>query len=269
MTTLPLTGSTRPDSRPDSLFVAARLVSLVAALGLVAQSEWTLALAVGWPSYVAWLAPVALDSYVLAAIRSGRDLGASVIVSTVSVLASHALYANPNVWVGPVGRPDQGGHLTWKLAAVASVVPLIVMWRTHKLPTPIRAGQPDVLTVVNTITEESDPSWWDRLWSGSRADSTPPTPDPTPDPTPEPDESTPDPDSESADPTPARLSDWRGRRRSRVGGRTATPDPDHVARVVAAIESGELPTRPTRDAVRLFLGCGSGPARAVQQAVTT
>lgn len=102
-----------------------KLLALVAALGLVAQSEWMLALAVGWPVYVAWLAPVALDAYVIHAVRIRRDLGPSVIISAVSVFASHAVYAARGAW--------DGDHLRWYFAALCSVVPLLVAWRVHHL----------------------------------------------------------------------------------------------------------------------------------------
>lgn len=118
-------------------------VALLAAMGLVAQSEWSLALAVGWPAYVAWLAPVALDAYVLAAVRSRKDMGPAVVVSSVSVLVSHAIYASPRAWAS--GVPGEG-HLVPLLAASCSVVPLLVAWRIHnidqkaKRPTTSRAA---------------------------------------------------------------------------------------------------------------------------------
>lgn len=109
-----------------------QVVSLTAALALVAQSEWMLARAVGWPVYVALLAPVALDAYVLAAVLTGRDLRVAVTVSAVSVLASHGLYAARSAWEG--GVMLGGGsepRLVWPLAAICSVVPLLVMARIH------------------------------------------------------------------------------------------------------------------------------------------
>jgi hypothetical protein len=114
-------------------FPDTKTLALVAALGLVAQSEWVLALAVGWPVYVAWLAPVALDAYVVHARIIGRDLGPAVVISAVSVFASHAVYAAPGAWTsGVVGQ----GHLRWYFAALCSVVPLLVAWRVHHLHQP-------------------------------------------------------------------------------------------------------------------------------------
>jgi hypothetical protein len=112
-------------------------VALLAALALVAQSEWALALAVGWPVWVAWCAPVALDAYVLAAVRTRRDMGPAVLVSSLSVLASHAVHAAPSAWAsGVVGD----GHLVPALAASCSVVPLLVAWRIHHIDTRRRTG---------------------------------------------------------------------------------------------------------------------------------
>jgi hypothetical protein len=119
------------------LFPIAKTASLVAALALVAQSEWALAIAVGWPAWIAWAAPLALDAYVLAAISANRDLGPSVIVSAASVLGSHAVYAAPGAWEG--GVVHQGNHLVWQLAAACSVVPLLVTWRVHHLHLPAPA----------------------------------------------------------------------------------------------------------------------------------
>lgn len=103
-------------------------VALVAGMGLMAQSEWQLALAVGWPWYVAWLAPVALDAYVIGAALNRKDMGPAILVTAVSLAASHGVYATPWAWSsGVIGE----GHLRWWLAIICSVVPLLVVWRLH------------------------------------------------------------------------------------------------------------------------------------------
>lgn len=99
-------------------------VSLAAALALVAQSEWQLARMVGWPAWIAWAAPVALDAYVMAAVTARRDLGPSVIVSAASVFGSHALHS----WAS-----TPGNVVPWWLTGAASAVPLLVTWRVHHL----------------------------------------------------------------------------------------------------------------------------------------
>jgi hypothetical protein len=128
------------------LFPVAKQASLLAALALVAQSEWALALAVGWPAWIAWAAPVALDAYILAAISAHRDLGPSVVVSAASVFGSHAVYAAPGAWDGGVAGT---GHLVWPMAAACSVVPLLVTWRVHHLHLP-PAEQPAPVVTVDT-----------------------------------------------------------------------------------------------------------------------
>jgi hypothetical protein len=129
-----------------------KLLALVAALGLVAQSEWMLALAVGWPPYVAWLAPLALDAYVIHAVRIRQDLGPSVIISAVSVFASHAVYAARGAW--------DGDHLRWYFAALCSVVPLLVAWRVHHLHQPSTGGSTSRATdgVASTQSAHSVPA---------------------------------------------------------------------------------------------------------------
>jgi hypothetical protein len=130
------------------LFPIAKTASLIAALALVAQSEWALAIAVGWPAWIAWAAPLALDAYVLAAISANRDLGPSVVVSSASVLGSHAVYAAPGAWDG--GVVNQGNHLVWQLAAACSVVPLLVTWRVHHLHLPAPVLLEEAPAVVDT-----------------------------------------------------------------------------------------------------------------------
>lgn len=139
-------------------------VALTAAMALIWQSEWQLALAVGWPPYIAWLAPVALDAYVLAAVLHHRDVGVAMTVSATSVFISHAVYATPNIWASnEVGE----GHLVWWAAALFSAVPLLVAWRVHHLvadPVPAkpvkaaRKAEPVVPVTVPKPVIGADPS---------------------------------------------------------------------------------------------------------------
>jgi hypothetical protein len=106
------------------------IVSVVTAQSLISQSEWQLAVAVGWPVAVAWCAPVALGGYVLAAMLAQKGLRGAVATSAVSVVMSHGVYAADPVWAsGTAGV----GRLWWPLAAGCSVVPLLVMYRVHGL----------------------------------------------------------------------------------------------------------------------------------------
>ncbi len=128
-------------------------VALLAAMALVAQCEWALAVAVGWPMWIAWAAPVALDAYVISAVRTRRDMGPAVLVSAVSVLASHSVYAAPAAWSSGVAGE---GHLIWPLAAACSVVPLLVAWRVHHIDQSRRSSSSPVKRSV-PVSQPSRP----------------------------------------------------------------------------------------------------------------
>jgi hypothetical protein len=113
------------------------MVALLAALLLVMESEYRLAIAVGWPPWVAWCAPLALDSYVVWSVLAHKDLRWSVAISAVSVIASHYVYAAPGAWHG-VPPADASTGLVPPLAALCSVVPLLVAWRIHNIDQKVR-----------------------------------------------------------------------------------------------------------------------------------
>jgi len=96
-------------------------VSVIAALVLTAEAEWTLAQAVGWSVWVAWAWPASLDTYVLASLRAGRDRGWALGLMSLSVSGAHAL---PILW--PSLAP-------WWVAGGLSVIPPLVAWRVHEL----------------------------------------------------------------------------------------------------------------------------------------
>ena len=113
-------------------------VSVIAALVLTAEAEWTLAQAVGWSVWVAWAWPASLDTYVLASLRAGRDRGWALGLMSLSVSGAHAL---PILW--PSLAP-------WWVAGGLSVIPPLVAWRVHELTRghgPV-AHQADQLTPV-------------------------------------------------------------------------------------------------------------------------
>ena len=105
-------------------------LSLAAALALTAQAEWTLALAVGWHRWVAWCAPLALDAYVVAAFRAGKDRAYALSLMAAAVFAAHAV---------PVAFP---AGLPWWIAGVCSVIPPVVAWRVHEIELLGRARMP-------------------------------------------------------------------------------------------------------------------------------
>jgi hypothetical protein len=230
----------------DRLLAAAKAVSMVAALALVAQSEWELALAVGWPPAIAWAAAVALDAYVLAAVRSHRDLGVSVLVSAVSVLASHSVYAAPAVWVG--GVPGAGGaHLMWQLAAGCSVVPLLVTWRIHHLT---GGSGVDTAREAPVRSPEQPPP--------------PPLPEAATEPVPEP----------ARAPEPAQVAAAEARRDTVDAVITDAPtrrsrrdDAQWWADLDDAVRDGRLDPTPTADAIREAIHCGLPRARAMRDRI--
>ena len=100
-------------------------VSLVAGVGFTAFAEYQLARTIGAAVPVAVLLPVALDVYVIAAIRRsrGRDIALSLFLMGVAQVSAHMLEAR----VVHVSVP--------LVAAVSLLVPLVI-WRVHALAVP-------------------------------------------------------------------------------------------------------------------------------------
>ncbi|MFF2525918.1 hypothetical protein [Streptomyces liangshanensis] len=94
--------------------------SLVAVLVVLASAEYQLARACGFGTYVAAAVPVALDLYVIKALRVRRDIAAAVLALIAVNAASHLVTAS----VLPVRWP--------LIVAVSSIAPL-VLWRIHRL----------------------------------------------------------------------------------------------------------------------------------------
>ncbi len=103
-------------------------VTLVAVLVVTASSEFMLATTVlALPWWVAWGVPAAIDSYVVAAVHTGRDVAAAMTVMALSLFAaagSHAL-AGPDGHLPPEISGPAGAGI---LAAL-----VIVAWRVHVL----------------------------------------------------------------------------------------------------------------------------------------
>lgn len=97
-------------------------VSLIAGVGFTASAEYQLARTIGAPVPVAVLLPLALDVYVVAAIRRnrGRDIALALVLMGVAQVSAHMLEAG----VVPISVP--------LVAAVSVLVPLVV-WRVHAL----------------------------------------------------------------------------------------------------------------------------------------
>lgn len=97
-------------------------VSLVAGVGYTASAEYNLARAIGSPVPVAVLLPLALDVYVVAAIRRnrGRDIALSLLLMGVAQVSAHMLESG----VVQVSVP--------LVVAVSLLIPLVI-WRVHAL----------------------------------------------------------------------------------------------------------------------------------------
>ncbi|MFJ2399835.1 hypothetical protein ACIOUE_00925 [Streptomyces xanthochromogenes] len=110
-------------------------ISLVAGVGFTATAEYDLARTIGAAVPVAVLLPLALDVYVVAAIRRarGRDIALSLILMGTAQIAAHMLAAH----VVAVSVP--------LVAAVSLLVPLSI-WRVHALAVPVKKKQASAST---------------------------------------------------------------------------------------------------------------------------
>ncbi|MFD7661050.1 hypothetical protein [Streptomyces sp. NPDC059788] len=127
-------------------------VSLVAGVGFTAYAEYQLARAIGAAVPVAVLLPLAIDVYVVAAIRRsrGRDIALSLVLMGTAQIAAHLLEAR----VATVSVP--------LVAAVSLLVPLVI-WRVHTLavpaakPVPVPPAEPDAEAVRVTVAQQPVP----------------------------------------------------------------------------------------------------------------
>jgi hypothetical protein len=106
-------------------------VTLLAVLTITASAEYELARTVlNQPAKIAWALPVAVDSYVLAALRARRDVGAALAVMAGALTASMAAH------LSLVGLPVDArlpGTVTAPLATAIMTVLVVVAWRVHVL----------------------------------------------------------------------------------------------------------------------------------------
>jgi hypothetical protein len=108
-------------------------IALVAAIGLTASGEYELAQLVGFPDWIAWAFPVAVDVYVVQAIRRHRDVPAAIAL----MVATQALYHLGDFGLFGVAKTGPAGHETytadwWLIVGVVAIAPLIV-WRVHRI----------------------------------------------------------------------------------------------------------------------------------------
>jgi hypothetical protein len=106
----------------DPVVTALVRVSVAAGVVWTAVSEWQLARIIGAPGWVAPALPIAIDAYVVAAVRAGvgRDLAGSLAIMCGAQIAARLLDA---------GQVQVSAAL---VTFVSILVPLII-WRVHAL----------------------------------------------------------------------------------------------------------------------------------------
>ena len=119
----------RPDLTTGRLIRYLPALTLTAVLTITATAEFELARTVlALPPHIAWALPVAVDSYVLAAMRSGRDIPAALIVMAGALGASMGSH---------LAAVEHGGKLPPHVVAPAATgimtVLVVVAWRVHVL----------------------------------------------------------------------------------------------------------------------------------------
>ncbi|MFB7675266.1 hypothetical protein ACFC26_28030 [Kitasatospora purpeofusca] len=113
-------------------------VALAAAVTLTASGEFALAKLAGWPSWVAWALPLAIDVYVVQAFRRHKDVPGAIVLMILANAVYHLAAAG---LVGVVkSGPDKGHALWWLIVGVAAIAPW-VMWRLHKITDTGEAGE--------------------------------------------------------------------------------------------------------------------------------
>jgi hypothetical protein len=104
-------------------------VTLVAVLIITATAEFDLARQVlALPSHIAWALPLAIDSYVYAAMRSGRDIASALTVMAGSLAA----YTAAHLAAVHTGGPLPAAVLAPSATVIMTVL-VVVAWRVHVL----------------------------------------------------------------------------------------------------------------------------------------
>lgn len=146
------TGSPRPGVLARVLRALPAL-TLLAVLTITASAEYALARTVlDLPPQIAWALPAAIDSYVLAALHTRRDVPAAITVMAGALLASMGAH------LAQVGRTN---HLpvTWTapLATAIMTVLVIVAWRVHVLIAAPTTTEPEPGTEHVHLTVTTEP----------------------------------------------------------------------------------------------------------------
>lgn len=114
-----------------------RWVAFAAAAALTASGEFELAQLAGWPWWVAWLLPVALDVYAFASFSTRRRM--DTLAALGLMISCNAAYHLAATGLVPAG---------WQLVVLVAALPPVICWRVHRLgeahaPEP-EADAPDV-----------------------------------------------------------------------------------------------------------------------------
>lgn len=113
----------------------ARYAALLAAMFISFATQRHLALTHGVPDYASYAVPVAIDLFMIWAVRSRRDVALAVAVA-VSANVAGVLTAGSLASVN-----------TWVSAALHAVFPLTV-WRMHREGPQVAAGEPETAVPV-------------------------------------------------------------------------------------------------------------------------
>jgi hypothetical protein len=101
-------------------------IAMYAAVGLSASGEYALACLAGFYAPVAALLPIAMDVYVIQAMRRRRDVAAALILA----VAANALDRLAEARLFGVDR--NGAATWWLIVSVVAIAPFIV-WRIHRI----------------------------------------------------------------------------------------------------------------------------------------
>lgn len=101
--------------------------SLISAILVTAVTEYRLALLAGIPTEVAWALPLAIDLYVVQALRVGRDIAGAVGGMCLINAAAHGVDAY---------LTSASLVMTWVSIGVSVIAP-VVLWRVHVVGKPV------------------------------------------------------------------------------------------------------------------------------------
>lgn len=113
-----------------------RWIAFGAAAALTASGEFELAQLAGWPVWIAWLLPVALDVYSYASFATRRRVDTLAALSLM--IATNAVYHLAATSIVPT---------SWLLVVLVAALPPIICWRVHRLGeahAPAEVPVPDV-----------------------------------------------------------------------------------------------------------------------------